>query len=333
MFQTYESLDKLSDDQLRDYYQAACQYLGIPANLNLLYFKNVDGQKVLVFKRGAAEIWRENHPISVEDSVRMPDEADSVVWKSVGTNGKGRREVAIGSCSAHGIFGKDKSNVVMAAHSKSLMRLTAQFMGGGFLWEDEVPDAKSIKLVETSPVIQQIAQVAQPTVAPAAQPGKDITEQALETLHEGLLPTGKRIYKKRGEIDLNSDISPGVITHSDKEFIPKDTDGIIQPVVTNVSLNEPVPGQMPNSTELRAFKKRGAAMIDTLKEGGMKPSEGVGGLHEKMNLYMKKQFPQMTSVNDLTNQEWSAILDPLDKMNETFGPENVVNHINDAVGG
>src|SRR5208282_666951 len=177
-----EGLNRLTPDQLEEYYLAACTFLQIPPELGLLYFRNVDtgdsgSERMLVLKRGACEIIRTRLGISITALDRQPDIQDSIVYKAIGKDSTGRQEIAIGSQTTHNKFAKDFANADMAASTKALIRLTLQFAGGGFLWEGEIDSkiATSTDPGKPVPAQEKIAATPAPTVAPTVAPGKDIT--------------------------------------------------------------------------------------------------------------------------------------------------------------
>jgi hypothetical protein len=172
-------LDNLTEAQKKTYYLQVCEHFGLPAELNLLeyiYMDSGDGARKLVLwaKKGATDIWRDRHDISVIKLVK--DEGDGyVMFTAEGKNGKGRTEMAVGAADTKNRTGKALSDAVMTAQTRSIRRMTLQFVGGGFLDETEV-QVQSVTAPMTS--IPSAAVHAQPTVTPNAAVGKDITSEA-----------------------------------------------------------------------------------------------------------------------------------------------------------
>lgn len=174
-------LDGLTEQQKKEYYEQVCEHFGLPANLNLLeyiYMDSGDGARKLVLwaKKGATDIWRDRHNISVKSLVK--DEGDGyVMFTATGENEKGRQEMAVGAAETKGKSGKALSDAVMTSQTRAVRRMTLQFVGGGFLDETEVR-AESVTTQMTS--IPSAAVVAQPAVLPTSASGRDITPK-LET--------------------------------------------------------------------------------------------------------------------------------------------------------
>src|ERR1700727_2486684 len=108
-----ENLDRLTAEQRQDYYIAACTHLGVPANLNLLYFRYVDqgdgpAQLMLLIKRGGAEIIRANKGISITGLKLDNDNADYISYQAIGTDKNGRQEIALGASTVKNLFGQEK---------------------------------------------------------------------------------------------------------------------------------------------------------------------------------------------------------------------------------
>jgi hypothetical protein len=181
-FVPLEGLNRLTPEQLEEYYLAACAFLQVPPELGLLYYRFVDtgdagAERMLLIKRGACEVIRGRMGISTKSLVRQPDAKDYISYQAIGTDSSGRQEIAIGSQTTHNQFAKDIANADMAASTKALIRLTLQFAGGGFLWEGEI-DSKIATNTDTAkpvPAQEKIAATPVPQVAPVATPGKDIT--------------------------------------------------------------------------------------------------------------------------------------------------------------
>jgi hypothetical protein len=175
-----EGLNRLTEDQRKEYYLNACSFLQVPPELGLLYYRYVDtgdagSQLQLLVKRGACEIIRQNKQISVLALNLQPNTVDYISYQAVGKTPDGRQEIAIGSQTTKNVFAKDIANADMAASTKALIRLTLQFAGGGFLWEGEVGPFTAPVEAKPVPAQDKIAATPVPTVAPVLAPGKDIT--------------------------------------------------------------------------------------------------------------------------------------------------------------
>jgi hypothetical protein len=183
-----EGLNRLTEDQRKEYYLNACSFLQVPPELGLLYYRYVDtgdagSQLQLLVKRGACEIIRQNKQISVSALNLQPNTVDYISYQAVGKTPDGRQEIAIGSQTTKNVFAKDIANADMAASTKALIRLTLQFAGGGFLWEGEVgPETAQVE-AKPVPAQDKIAATPVPTVAPVLAPGKDITPKVVVEYH------------------------------------------------------------------------------------------------------------------------------------------------------
>jgi hypothetical protein len=179
-FVPMEGLNRLTEDQLREYYLNACEFLKVPPELGLLYYRFVDtgdagSQRQLLVKRGACELIRQRLGISTTDLALVGGTPDCITFKAVGKNAEGRQEIAIGSQTTKNYFAKDFANAEMAASTKALIRLTLQFQGGGFLWEGEVGPETTQDVAKPVPAQDKIAATPVPTVAPVLAPGVDVT--------------------------------------------------------------------------------------------------------------------------------------------------------------
>jgi hypothetical protein len=166
-------LDRLSADELKQYYLDACAYHGVPPELNVLAFQYMDGgdgarRRVLYAKKGATDIIRERLGISV---VQMEKEIfhGTLTYTCLGKNKDGRTEIAIGAAYIEGLTGRALEVAIMVAQTRATRRMTLQFAGAGLLDETELQaDSKTTDIKEalTAP---------QPVNRPNALPGKDIT--------------------------------------------------------------------------------------------------------------------------------------------------------------
>ena len=188
-----EGLNRLTDDQLKEYYENACAFLQVPPELGLLYYRFVDtgdagSQRQLLVKRGACEIIRGRLGISTKSLTPEPSNPDYVAYQAVGVDEKGRQEIAIGAQTTKNLFAKDIANAPMAASTKALIRLTLQFVGGGFLWEGEVGPETTQDVAKPVPAQEQIAATPVPTVVPVLAPGVDVTAKVAVEYHTSEAP-------------------------------------------------------------------------------------------------------------------------------------------------
>ena len=166
-------LDRLTAEQLQQYYLDACAYHGVPPELNVLAFQYMDGgdgarRRVLYAKKGATDIIRERLGISV---IQMEKEIfhGTLTYTCLGKNKDGRTEIAIGAAYIEGLTGRALEVAIMVAQTRATRRMTLQFAGAGLLDETELQaDSKTTDIKEalTAP---------QPVKRPNAAPGKDIT--------------------------------------------------------------------------------------------------------------------------------------------------------------
>jgi hypothetical protein len=179
-FVPMEGLNRLTDDQLKEYYENACAFLQVPPELGLLYYRFVDtgdagSQRQLLVKRGACEIIRRRLGISTKSLIPEPPNPDYVAYQAVGVDSSGRQEIAIGAQTTKNKFAIELANAPMAASTKALIRLTLQFAGGGFLWEGEVGPETTQDVAKPVPAQAQIAATPTPVGGPVFVPGRDIT--------------------------------------------------------------------------------------------------------------------------------------------------------------
>jgi hypothetical protein len=167
-------LDRLSDEQLHQYYLDACAFHGVPPELNVLAFTYMDSgdgarRRVLYAKKGATDIIRDRLGISVAD-LRKEIFNGTLTYTCFGKNKDGRLEIAVGASYIEGLTGRALEVAIMVAQTRAVRRMTLQFAGAGLLDETELQaDSKTVDIKDalTAP---------QPTVKPNTAPGKDITE-------------------------------------------------------------------------------------------------------------------------------------------------------------
>jgi hypothetical protein len=176
-------LEHLDKDQKAKYYSDACDYLGIPANLNLLAFifmnqGDAGRHEVLYAKKGATDIIRQNRGITtVSLEVTQIGIPGQICFTVRGRDKNGREEYAIGAASIDGLRGKALSDAIMTAQTRAARRMTLQFVGGGVLDETEIQD-------QTTTLINNVALDAiqiQPVVLPNVEPGLVVETTPTET--------------------------------------------------------------------------------------------------------------------------------------------------------
>lgn len=196
-------LERLSEEQRQEYYLAACEYMQVPPELNVLAFHwmdHGDGARNLVLyaKKGATDIIRKNLGISVIDLKKEVGNGE-VTWVAKGQNKEGRTEMSSGSKSVEGLRGRELESAVMWAQTKALRRMTLQFVGGGILDETEIAEPSTVN-ISHAPNLAKIA--AQPTIQPSAEPGKEV-EKKKET------PTFDKPFILTPIPDAPASIKPG----------------------------------------------------------------------------------------------------------------------------
>jgi hypothetical protein len=166
-------LDRLSKEELQQYYLDACAFHGVPPELNVLAFTYMDSgdgarRRVLYAKKGATDIIRERLGISVAD-LRKEIFNGTLTYTCFGKNKDGRFEIAVGASYIDGLIGRALEVAIMVAQTRAIRRMTLQFAGAGLIDETELQaDSKTTDIKEalTTP---------QPTVKPNNAVGKDIT--------------------------------------------------------------------------------------------------------------------------------------------------------------
>jgi hypothetical protein len=168
-------LDRLSSDELRQYYLDACAFHGVPPELNVLAFTYMDSgdgarRRVLYAKKGATDIIRERLGISVAD-LRKEIFNGTLTYTCFGKNKDGRFEIAVGASYIDGLTGRALEVAIMVAQTRAIRRMTLQFAGAGLIDETELQaDSKTTDVKEALTALQ-------PTVRPNTAPGKDITKE------------------------------------------------------------------------------------------------------------------------------------------------------------
>jgi hypothetical protein len=332
-------LDSLSEDQKQQYYLSACEYLGLPPELNVLSFKLMDmgdgaRRLVLYAKKGATDIIRKNLGISVTGLKKEPG-AGEVTWIATGQNKEGRTEMSSGTKSLEGLRGKMLEDAIAWAQTKALRRMTLQFAGGGILDESEIESSSATANINQAPNLAQAA--AQPIAQPNAAPGqvsKDFPPEAR------LVPTPAQVEnarrRKRETVSF------------DKPFVLEPVaEKIEQPVQIHVS-EAPQAPKTSNSTSYTEAKKE-LSVVDfvifpdakqvgiyrdklfvyaneILPKAGMQPSEIGGGTAMKLKKFASKRYDS----KQLTIAQWEDLFIYLDTVIKEKGASVLVKII-DAV--
>jgi hypothetical protein len=173
-------ISKLNEEQKKKYYEEVCAAVGLDPKLGLLEFIWLDsgdgGRKLVLYAlRGATDILRAHHGISITKLTK--DVGDGYVsYMAEGTDKKGRTEIAVGASSTKNLSGKSLEIALMTAQTRSLRRLTLQFVGAGLLDESEViTGSVTSDVLTTSSPLSQIA-AAQPEAKLNSIAGTDITD-------------------------------------------------------------------------------------------------------------------------------------------------------------
>lgn len=193
-------LDRLSEEQRQEYYLAACEYLRIPPELNVLAFHWMDQgdgvrKLVLYAKKGATDIIRNNLGISVID-LRKEAGNGEVTWVVKGQNKEGRTEMSSGSKSVQGLRGRELESAIMWAQTKALRRMTLQFVGGGILDETEIAEPTTTD-IKNAVSLAEVA--AQPSVPQNDAPGREFVQVTGDPKRD--FPEGGRLLPTKAQVE------------------------------------------------------------------------------------------------------------------------------------
>jgi hypothetical protein len=167
-------LDRLSKEELQQYYLDACAFHGVPPELNVLAFTYMDSgdgarRRVLYAKKGATDIIRERLGISVAD-LKKEIFNGTLTYTCFGKNKDGRFEIAVGASYIDGLTGRALEVAIMVAQTRAIRRMTLQFAGAGLIDETELQaDSKTTD-------VKEALTVPQPVNRPNAAAGKYITD-------------------------------------------------------------------------------------------------------------------------------------------------------------
>jgi hypothetical protein len=213
-------LEHLGENQKAIYYRDACNFLGIPANLNLLaYIEMVVGDSgrhlVLYAKKGATDLIRQNRGISTTSLEAIKDLVPGqVCFIAVGKDTIGREERAVGTADIDGLRGKALSDAIMIAQTRATRRMTLQFVGGGILDESELP-SNSTSLTNNTALD---AITTQPVVLPNSVPS--VVEPPVV-----LFSTAPPIIENWGDPTLTQKAAQAVLVSVKPEVLASAADG------------------------------------------------------------------------------------------------------------
>lgn len=351
-------LDLLTEPEQLEYIQSACDFLGVPSELGLVslgFMDSGDGKrkKVLYVHKGATDIIRERRKISVESLAPLPGGGKEFVgFTAVGKDAEGRQEIAVGVVSITGLTGVAVANAVMTAQTKTLRRLTLQYAGGGFLDETEVSETTR-SIANSASSLSTVA--AQPSTAPSAAAGKDITEPAfaatptpvpgaLVVSAEGEVgtleaPKAPKERKKRGKnsVSLDSPISEKAAPAEAVEIKPEEPKQapVAPPVAIPARVEKPAPaptsepvinGTAPTTEQKDEFGARLKSEYiynkDFMNAGFLQSAER-GSKNDQMKAFIKKMFPKAT-INTLAVEQWTHLFNFLDSKKKEIGAAELV---------
>lgn len=334
-------LESLTESQKKDYYHAACEYLGLPPELGVLsyhWMDQNDGPKKLVLyaKKGATDIIRKNLGISVIDLKKEIGNGE-VTWIAKGQNKEGRTEMSSGSKSTEGLKGRELESAVMWAQTKALRRMTLQFVGAGILDETEVE-------TQNVPVLQAQATCLQPPEQPTAKPNPyaGITgDAALDFPKDArLVPTvaqAEAFKRRRHEpptFDKPFVLSPAVDIPQSQQSptpVPKQVNPVVPPQVESVVTTARIETIIkPIGKVMQAYKdKLYAYTNEMLPKAGMVPDEN-GGIAMKLRAFGAARYG-VEELRYLSVDQWEDFFAYLDKTVQEKGAAELVKIIDTAV--
>ena len=352
-FAPMEDLSDCTKEQEQQYYQAACEYFDIPAELNLLYFDLVDSgdgarKKVLCAKKGFTDIMRSR--MSIETDSLDESISDGVVrYKCKGHDKTGRHEIAVGASTIIGLTGRKLEDSFAKAQTKATRRMTMQFVGAGVLDESEVP-VRSIS-TDISSANLPLAQL--PTVEVNTAKGKDVT--LTEAMVNGAVNRAIDLVNQQHPLAGQAvEVAQAMTKAVNESLYPDNASGSLFPETkTEIASGElrrkpgPVRGEdlnAPVSTAVVTFKAwlfwitnevlplppSGQSSTFTTY-GGMKPSIGVGGVSMKVRAFARKIFPgkELDKLSVEEQNEFKLLFE--NKLKEV-GSKGLVQYINDMLG-
>jgi hypothetical protein len=325
-------LDSLSEDQRQQYYLSACEYLGLPPELNVLSFKLMDigdgaRRLILYAKKGATDIIRKNLGISVIGLKKEPG-TNEVTWVATGQNKEGRTEMSSGTKSVEGLRGKSLEDAIAWAQTKALRRMTLQFAGGGILDESEIESNSVTTNINQAPNLAQAA--AQPIVQPNPAPAK---------LFENTTPPPR---------DKETTMFPQEAKRRKREVVTFDKPFVLEPVADTPVLEQKPEPQVtaispvvvpkkelelldfviyPDAKQVGIYRdKLFVYANEILPKAGMQPSEIGGGAPMKVKKFASKRY----DTKHLTIAQWEDLFSFFDTTIKEKGAPALVKIIDDV---
>ena len=319
-----DNLDDLNEEQRKEYYLAACEFLGVPAELNLLKFFYADsstGRNLILYAtRGATDIIRENKGITVED-IQQHDGPGYVSFTCRGKSSNGRYEMATGATGTEGLKGERLAVAIMVAQTKALRRMTLQFAGGGFLDESELSSFESnipASVNNTSGVdITSGVNITQPPT-PIPKKRKPRNTVTLASPNQMTIPLGT--------IDAQGDIKP--------LDSPLDSVALTELKIQDIPSGKPeeISSSLPTPEQLKSYRDRLSVFANDVLplQGKMIPTEGIGGVSMKLRLFAGR-YLNLPDVMKASPELWEKLLTFLDITLANNGAVELVKIINETV--
>lgn len=110
--------------------------------------------------------------------------------------------------------------------------------------------------------------------------------------------------------------------------------GVVNPTLPTAPPSTPLPSLTTiDKGLLLTFRNRLREYANVIlpRQGGMLPSEGIGGSPNKLRAFALK-FTGMTDVDAFSQTQWEALFDFLDSYNKAQGPKALVVYINETIG-
>jgi hypothetical protein len=153
-------------------------------------------------------------------------------------------------------------------------------------------------------------------------------------------PTKRRGRKPRNTVDLgpsapvsvNPPVSAVVETPKISE-IPMQPVSVATPAPQPIAVAPVAPGK-PRLTpeQVRPFRQRLFKIVnDQLEPNGFAPKEGIGN-QDKMRQFATLMFPEVQSMNELTETQWEKYLSTLEQKIQKEGTATTIKYIEDSIG-
>lgn len=343
-------LSKLTQEQQRDYVLAACDFLGIPADLdlvNLTWMDSGDGARklLLYIRKGATDIIRDHRKINV-DKLEVANGDGYVGWIATGRDSTGRQEIAVGAISIKGLTGRAVADAVKTAQTQALRRMTLQFAGGGFLDESEIHEkttnilnsveglellptaVKQENKIETTifdpktiPLVKSEIEVSKiPLVEPQLDPiAGEVTVDTTGPVTAAQPEKRKRRPRKIVNLDPpNTTASEISVVEEKREFarVPGAFNEAENAAHSVARAAEVMPSnniQLPTKEQEEGFRDRLSKYVnEILPPGGFVQTERLGTRNAQMKSFVKSLFPG-ANLKSLSLQQWNYLLTFLDE--------------------